>query len=51
MKDPMYDEDAEKQSCDSTQALVVVDGMKEEEERGSGRRETRHSMAFVVPHH
>ncbi|XP_041636755.1 leucine-rich repeat-containing G-protein coupled receptor 5A-like [Cheilinus undulatus] len=25
MKDPMYDEDAEKQSCDSTQALVVFE--------------------------
>ncbi|XP_065807190.1 leucine-rich repeat-containing G-protein coupled receptor 5 [Labrus bergylta] len=51
--DPMYDEDAEKQSCDSTQALVVVGGTKEEEEeeRGRGRRETRHSVAFVVPHH
>ncbi|KAM6962088.1 LOW QUALITY PROTEIN: leucine-rich repeat-containing G-protein coupled receptor 5-like [Tautogolabrus adspersus] len=50
---PTYDEDAEKQSCDSTQALVVVRGTKEEEEeeRGRGKMETRHSVAFVVPHH
>ncbi|KAM4523733.1 leucine-rich repeat-containing G-protein coupled receptor 5-like [Fundulus diaphanus] len=31
--DSTYDEDAEKQSCDSTQALVVVEGVKEEEQR------------------
>ncbi|MEQ2184887.1 hypothetical protein GOODEAATRI_012592, partial [Goodea atripinnis] len=33
--DSTYDEDAEKQSCDSTQALVVVEGVKEEEEQQS----------------
>lgn len=52
--DSTYDEDAEKQSCDSTQALVLVGGIKEEEEeeeRGRGRSETQHSVAFVVPHH
>ncbi|XP_070848034.1 leucine-rich repeat-containing G-protein coupled receptor 5-like [Chaetodon trifascialis] len=51
--DSTYDEDAEKQSCDSTQALVAVGGMKEEEEgeRGRGRSETQHSVVFVVPHH
>ncbi|KAM7367395.1 hypothetical protein PAMP_015300 [Pampus punctatissimus] len=50
-----YDEDAEKQSCDSTQALVVVGGMKEEEEEEQGteriKSETQHSVAFVVPRH
>ncbi|KAM9334924.1 leucine-rich repeat-containing G-protein coupled receptor 5-like [Symphorus nematophorus] len=48
-----YDEDAEKQSCDSTQALVAVGGTKEEEEEegGRGRSETQHSVVFVVPHH
>ncbi|XP_076578835.1 leucine-rich repeat-containing G-protein coupled receptor 5-like [Chaetodon auriga] len=51
--DSTYDEDAEKQSCDSTQALVVVGSMKEEEEEERGRRrsETQHSVVFVVPHH
>lgn len=33
--DSTFDEDAEKQSCDSTQALVVVEGVKEEEEQRS----------------
>lgn len=52
MMDSMCDEDAEKQSCDSTQALVAVGGSKEEdEERGRGRHETRHSVAFVIAHH
>uniref|UniRef100_A0A3Q3MIS1 Leucine rich repeat containing G protein-coupled receptor 5 n=1 Tax=Mastacembelus armatus TaxID=205130 RepID=A0A3Q3MIS1_9TELE len=53
-RDSTYDEDAEKQSCDSTQALVVVGGIKEEEEeeeRGRGRNDTQHSVVFVVPHH
>ncbi|XP_070784938.1 leucine-rich repeat-containing G-protein coupled receptor 5-like [Enoplosus armatus] len=51
--DSTYDEDAEKQSCDSTQALVAVGGTKEgeEEEGGRGGSETQHSVAFVVPHH
>lgn len=52
--DSTYDEDAEKQSCDSTQALVLVGGIKEEEEeekRGRGRSETQHSAVFVVPRH
>lgn len=31
--DSTYDDDLEKQSCDSTQALVLVGGMKEEEAR------------------
>uniref|UniRef100_A0A3Q2DEL3 Leucine rich repeat containing G protein-coupled receptor 5 n=1 Tax=Cyprinodon variegatus TaxID=28743 RepID=A0A3Q2DEL3_CYPVA len=35
--DSTYDEDAEKQSCDSTQALVVVEGVKEEEEQPTCR--------------
>ena len=52
--DSTYDEDAEKQSCDSTQALVVG-GVKEEEEeeegRGRGGAETQHSVAFVAPRH
>lgn len=53
MMDSTYDEDAEKQSCDSTQALVAVGGTKEEEEeaRGGGRSERQHSVSFVVPHH
>ncbi|KAM8740763.1 leucine-rich repeat-containing G-protein coupled receptor 5-like [Acanthopagrus schlegelii] len=53
MMDSTYDEDAEKQSCDSTQALVAVGATKEEEEeaRGGGRSERQHSVAFVVPHH
>lgn len=42
--DSRYDEDAEKQSCDSTQALVAVGPTKEEEEEGRGRSE-----AFAVP--
>lgn len=48
-----YDEDAEKQSCDSTQALVAVGHLKEdeEEERERRRSEMQHSVAFVVPHH
>ncbi|KAF0028754.1 hypothetical protein F2P81_017859 [Scophthalmus maximus] len=47
-----YDEDAEKQSCDSTQALVELGGVKEEEEeRGRMKSETQHSVAFVVPRH
>ncbi len=50
--DSTYDEDAEKQSCDSTQALMAVRGTKEEEEeRGQGRSETQHSVVSVVPHH
>nr|XP_020469195.1 leucine-rich repeat-containing G-protein coupled receptor 5 [Monopterus albus] len=51
--DSTYDEDAEKQSCNSTQALVAVGGIKEDEEdeRGRGRSETQHSVAFVVPRH
>ncbi|XP_067346854.1 leucine-rich repeat-containing G-protein coupled receptor 5-like isoform X2 [Channa argus] len=51
--DLTYDEEAEKQSCDSTQALVVVGGIKEEEEdEERGRRsETQHSVAFVAPYH
>ncbi|XP_027132022.1 leucine-rich repeat-containing G-protein coupled receptor 5-like, partial [Larimichthys crocea] len=48
--DSTYDEDAEKQSCDSTQALVAVGGMKEEEEDERGRSDTQHSVAFA-PHH
>ncbi|XP_074482446.1 leucine-rich repeat-containing G-protein coupled receptor 5-like [Sebastes fasciatus] len=50
MMESTYDEDAEKQSCDSTQALVAVGGMKEEEEEERGRSETLHSVVFVVPH-
>lgn len=42
--DSRYDEDAEKQSCDSTQALVAVGPTKEEEEEGRGGSE-----AFAVP--
>ncbi|XP_026218230.1 leucine-rich repeat-containing G-protein coupled receptor 5 isoform X2 [Anabas testudineus] len=53
--DSTYDEDAEKQSCDSTQALVLVGGLKEEEEEeervGRGRSETHHSVAFVALRH
>ncbi|KAI3366873.1 hypothetical protein L3Q82_009239 [Scortum barcoo] len=49
--DSTYDEDAEKQSCDSTQALVTVGGTKEEEEEERGRSETQHSVAFVARHH
>ncbi|XP_014841638.1 PREDICTED: leucine-rich repeat-containing G-protein coupled receptor 5 [Poecilia mexicana] len=40
--DSTYDEDAEKQSCDSTQALVVVEGVKEEEEQ---RSKTQQSLS------
>ncbi|XP_029350780.1 leucine-rich repeat-containing G-protein coupled receptor 5 [Echeneis naucrates] len=43
--DSTYDDDAEKQSCDSTQALVMVGGTKEEEEeeeRGRIKSETQH---------
>uniref|UniRef100_A0A3P8UA98 Leucine rich repeat containing G protein-coupled receptor 5 n=1 Tax=Amphiprion percula TaxID=161767 RepID=A0A3P8UA98_AMPPE len=47
--DSTYDEDAEKQSCDSTQALVVV--KEEEEEVGRGSSETQHSVVFVAPQH
>ncbi|XP_047431951.1 leucine-rich repeat-containing G-protein coupled receptor 5-like [Mugil cephalus] len=47
--DSAYDEDAEKQSCDSTQALVVVGGVKEDEEEAAGRGRARHSVAFVAP--
>lgn len=52
--DSTYDDDAEKQSCDSTQALVVVGGIKEEEEeaeRGRGGCDTQHSVTFTVPRH
>ncbi|XP_040001197.1 leucine-rich repeat-containing G-protein coupled receptor 5A-like isoform X2 [Xiphias gladius] len=53
MMDSTYDEDAEKQSCDSTQVLVAVGGTEEEEEEERGRikSETQHSVAFVVPRH
>lgn len=47
-KDSRYDEDAEKQSCDSTQALVAV-GRRKEEEEERGRRTG--SVVFVIPHH
>ncbi|XP_063761481.1 leucine-rich repeat-containing G-protein coupled receptor 5-like isoform X2 [Eleginops maclovinus] len=47
MLESTYDEDAEKQSCDSTQALVAVGGTREEEEE-TGRSD-KHSVAFVVP--
>ncbi|KAK5877082.1 hypothetical protein CesoFtcFv8_026365 [Champsocephalus esox] len=41
------DEDAEKQSCDSTQALVVVGGTREEEEEEEEEEETgRSGKAF-----
>ncbi|CAK6983199.1 leucine-rich repeat-containing G-protein coupled receptor 5-like isoform X2, partial [Scomber scombrus] len=51
--DLTYDEDAEKQSCDSTQALVAVGGVKEEEEEGRRRikSNTQDSVVFVVQHH
>ncbi|KAG7458349.1 leucine-rich repeat-containing G-protein coupled receptor 5 [Solea senegalensis] len=49
--DSTYDEDAEKQSCDSTQALVALGGTgEEEEERGRIMSERRHSVA-LVPHY
>lgn len=41
------DEDAEKQSCDSTQALVVT----EESNCGNRTTETHHTVMFIVPHH
>ncbi|XP_035003340.2 leucine-rich repeat-containing G-protein coupled receptor 5-like [Hippoglossus stenolepis] len=51
--DSTYDEDAEKQSCDSTQALVALGGTKEDEEgeRGRMKSETQRSVAFVVQRH
>ena len=51
--DSTYDEDAEKQSCDSTQALVALGGTKEEEEgeRGRMKSETQRPVAFVVQSH
>ncbi|XP_017295851.2 leucine-rich repeat-containing G-protein coupled receptor 5 [Kryptolebias marmoratus] len=52
--DSTYDDDAEKQSCDSTQALVVVEGVKEEDEgegRGRGGSKTHQSGAFVAKRH
>ncbi|XP_059181930.1 leucine-rich repeat-containing G-protein coupled receptor 5A-like [Centropristis striata] len=45
-RDTTYDEDAEKQSCDSTQALVAVGGSKDEDEE----EERGRAVAFVVPH-
>ncbi|XP_029018719.1 leucine-rich repeat-containing G-protein coupled receptor 5-like [Betta splendens] len=48
--DSTYDEDVEKQSCDSTQALVIVGGVKDEEEEG-GSSETQGSAVLVGPHH
>ncbi|KAM4711970.1 leucine-rich repeat-containing G-protein coupled receptor 5A-like isoform 2-T2 [Anableps anableps] len=42
--DSTYDEDAEKQSCDSTQALVVVEGVKEEDEQ---QNKTQQSVSFA----
>lgn len=47
LKPNAYDEDVEKQSCDSTQALVLVGGTKEEEEERGAQR----SVVFVIPHH
>ncbi|XP_037552042.1 leucine-rich repeat-containing G-protein coupled receptor 5 [Nematolebias whitei] len=50
--DSTYDDDAEKQSCDSTQALVAAGGVKEEEEgEGRGRGGTQRSGALVVVRH
>uniref|UniRef100_A0A3Q1GBB6 Leucine rich repeat containing G protein-coupled receptor 5 n=1 Tax=Acanthochromis polyacanthus TaxID=80966 RepID=A0A3Q1GBB6_9TELE len=49
--DSTYDEDAEKQSCDSTQALVVIKEEEEEVGRGRGNGETQHSVAFVAAQH
>lgn len=43
------DENAEKQSCDSTQALVAEGQTREDEEDGGGRSKTQ-SVSFVVPH-
>ncbi|KAM9328421.1 leucine-rich repeat-containing G-protein coupled receptor 5-like [Pholidichthys leucotaenia] len=52
-RDSTYDEDAEKQSCDSTQALVLVRGIKEDEGIGQERKEseTQPSVVFVCPRH
>lgn len=50
--DSTYDEDAEKQSCDSTQVLVLIGGIKEEEEevgKGQARSEAQHPALFVAP--
>ncbi|XP_030576046.1 leucine-rich repeat-containing G-protein coupled receptor 5 [Archocentrus centrarchus] len=50
--DSTYDEDAEKQSCDSTQVLVLIGGVKEEEEevgQGRARSDAQHSAMFVAP--
>ncbi|KAK1906617.1 Leucine-rich repeat-containing G-protein coupled receptor 5 [Dissostichus eleginoides] len=43
------DEDAEKQSCDSTQALVAVGGTREEEEEEETGRSEKRSETFVIP--
>ncbi|KAI9535752.1 hypothetical protein NQZ68_040872 [Dissostichus eleginoides] len=43
------DEDAEKQSCDSTQALVTVGGTREEEEEDETGRSEKRSETFVIP--
>uniref|UniRef100_A0A3B4AVT1 G-protein coupled receptors family 1 profile domain-containing protein n=1 Tax=Periophthalmus magnuspinnatus TaxID=409849 RepID=A0A3B4AVT1_9GOBI len=43
--------DAEKQSCDSTQALVAIRGTTEEEEPDNGKTESQHTVMFIVPHH
>lgn len=43
--DLAYDEDAEKQSCDSTQVLVLVGGVKEEDEevgQGKAKSDAQH---------
>lgn len=44
--DLTQDEDAEKQSCDSTQALVDISSTVEEEEEA--QRETQHAVLFIV---
>lgn len=49
--DLTHDEDAEKQSCDSTQALVAIRGTKKEVECGKSRGETQHTVLFIVPRH
>ncbi|XP_055087516.1 leucine-rich repeat-containing G-protein coupled receptor 5-like isoform X2 [Periophthalmus magnuspinnatus] len=49
--DTKHDEDAEKQSCDSTQALVAIRGTTEEEEPDNGKTESQHTVMFIVPHH
>ncbi|KAM9846097.1 leucine-rich repeat-containing G-protein coupled receptor 5-like [Aulostomus maculatus] len=49
--DLKYDEEAEKQSCNSTQALGAIEGTKEDEEdKGSGRikSETQLSVEFWI---